>query len=58
LNEPQAGHLLLNILAKNERLEDIVAGLSFENKFMSSRLQLDRVTNSQLQQEQKEEQGQ
>jgi hypothetical protein len=65
LNEPQAGHLLSNILAQNERLEDsvaqnerlegIVAGLSFENKLMSSRLQMARATNSQLQQDQEEE---
>jgi hypothetical protein len=43
-NEPQAGHLLSNILAQNERLEDIVAqnkrledivaGPSFENELM------------------------
>jgi hypothetical protein len=65
LNEPQAGHLLSNILAQNERLEgivaqnkrleDIVAGLSFENELMSSRLQMARATNSQLQQDQEEE---
>jgi hypothetical protein len=64
-NEPQAGHLLSNILAQNERLEDIVAqnerledivaGLSIENKLMSSRLQMARATNSQLQQDQEEE---
>jgi abortive infection bacteriophage resistance protein len=65
LNELQAGHLLPNILAQNERLEDIVAqnkrledivaGLSFENELMSSRLQMARATNSQLQQDQEEE---
>ncbi len=64
-NEPQAGHLLSNILAQNERLDDIVAqnerlegivaGLSIENKLMSSRLQMARATNSQLQQDQEEE---
>jgi hypothetical protein len=64
-NEPQAGHLLLNILAQNERLEaivaqnerleDVVAGLSFENELMSSRLQMARATNSQLQQQDQEE---
>ena len=64
-NEPQAGHLLSNILAQNERLDDIVAqnerlegivaGLSIENKLMSSRLQMARATNSQLQQDQEEQ---
>ena len=64
-NEPQAGYLLSNILAQNqrledivaqnERLEDIVAGLSIENKLMSSRLQMARATNSQLQQDQEEQ---
>ena len=65
LNEPQTGHLLSNILAQNERLEDtvaqkerledVVAGLSFENELMSSRLQMARAENSQLQQDQEEE---
>jgi hypothetical protein len=57
--------LLSNILAQNERLEDIVAhnerlenviaGLSFENESMSSRLQMARAMNSQLQQDQEKE---
>jgi abortive infection bacteriophage resistance protein len=38
-----------------QRLEDVVAGLSFENELMSSRLQIARATNSQLQQDQEEE---
>jgi hypothetical protein len=42
-------------VAQNERLEDIVAGLSFENKLMSPRLQMARATHSQLQLDQEEE---
>jgi hypothetical protein len=53
-----SNHRLLSniLLAKNVRLECIVAGLSSENRLMSSRLELAMATNIQLQQEEQEEQ--
>jgi hypothetical protein len=43
-NEPQAGHLLSNILAKNERLEDIVV----QNKRLEDTWQEDKNVQHRL----------
>jgi hypothetical protein len=66
---PFDAHTMFNILARNNRLEDIVAGLSLQNQMLSSKLQLACATNSQLvsteeeqehdeEEEKEEEQGQ
>jgi hypothetical protein len=39
---------MFNILAHNNRLEDVVAGLSLQNQMLSSELQSACATNSQL----------
>jgi hypothetical protein len=55
-HSPSDAHTMFNILAHNNRLEDVVAGLSLQNQMLSSELQSACATNSQLVSDEEEKQ--
>jgi hypothetical protein len=55
-HSPFDAHTMLNILAQNTRLEDVIAGLSSQNQVLSLKLQIACATNSQLVSDEEEEQ--
>ena len=55
-HSPFDAHTMFNILARNNRLEDVVAGLSLQNQMLSSELQSARARNSQLVSDEEEKQ--
>jgi hypothetical protein len=55
-HSPFDAHTMLNILAQNSRLEDVIAGLSSQNQVLSLKLQIACATNSWLVSDEEEEQ--
>jgi hypothetical protein len=56
VHSPFDAHTMLNILAQNNRLEDVIAGLSSQNLVLSLKLQIACATSSRLVSDEEEEQ--